>query len=307
MRNAARTLPRRVLEHIRVGGLWDPGDRVAVSVSGGVDSMVLLHLLHQTQSAHGGELLVVTMDHGFRAESAKEVQGVAAVSAQLGLDCEVVKLSVEPGPNLAERARDARRETLLGMGTDRIATGHHQGDQAETVLYHLLRGSGIRGLRGMQAKSGVWVKPLLRESRSVLEAWAIEQAIAWVEDPSNAASQRGLIRTILPSLDAVQGGSEKALARTARLLAREDAFVSHMADQAWLDVHQQGGLNRLRLKTHHPAIQLRLLRRLIGDVRMRAEPLESVVDGALLDGGSLDLGFGLRLVQREDVLFVEAE
>ena len=307
MKNVARTLPRRVLEHIRTCGLWKPGDKVAVSVSGGVDSMVLLHVLHQTQAAHGAILFVVTIDHGLRTESAAEARFVAATSAELGLPCEMLSLSLEPGPNLAERAREARRAVLLRFGADGIATGHHQGDQAETVLYHLLRGSGMRGLRGMQAKSGIWTKPLLREPRGVLEDWARSQGIDWIEDPSNASSQRGRIRMLLPALNVVHGGAGRALARSARLLAREDAFVSGLTDTAWDATQKDGGLSRSALAQHHPAIQLRLLRRLTRDVRVPAEPLESIVDGALLGGGSLDLGHGLRLVQRGDILCVEAE
>ena len=141
----------------------------------------------------------------------------------------------------------------------------------------------------------------------MLEEWARSQCIPWIEDPSNASSQRGRIRTLIPALDAIHGGAGRALARSSRLLAREDEFVTGVADRAWAATEEDGGVNRVSLQQHHPAIQLRILRRLINDVRIRAEPLESIVDGALNHGGSLDLGHGLRLVQRGDILYLEAE
>jgi tRNA(Ile)-lysidine synthase len=203
MSSQARNLQPRVLESIRRCALWSPGDTVAVAVSGGVDSLVLLHLLHRTVSAHGGTLTVLSADHGLRKESAAEVEGVRAVAQSLDIPFVGVRLNIEPGPNLAERARDARKEALLGLGTDRIATGHHEDDQAETVLYHLLRGSGMRGLRGMQPRDGQWVRPLLFESRAVIQTWAEADGLSWVEDPSNPHSQRGQLRRLMPLLDEV--------------------------------------------------------------------------------------------------------
>jgi tRNA(Ile)-lysidine synthase len=305
MTDAARTLQRRVLEHIRTAQLWTEGQSVLVAVSGGVDSTVLLHLLHRTQGAHGGRLRVLTVDHGLREASSAEAESVAQVSDSLGLPCEIVRLDLQGGPNLYERARDARRAAMVARGTDRIATGHHEGDQAETVLYHLLRGSGMRGLKGMQARLGAWVRPLLREPRSVLEAWAHSENISWVEDPSNATSQRGRIREILPQLNELHGGAGRALARSSRLLAREDDYLEIMVDQVWGEVTVPGGLDRMLLMGLHPALQLRLLRRLIADGRVRADPLEAVVGGALISSGQLDLGYGNSLVCSGGVLRVE--
>ena len=156
MNERARTLPLRVLESIRRHRLWEPGDRVLLAVSGGVDSMVLLHVVHQMRDAHGGALSVASIDHGLRPESAFEVEQVGRATAALGLPFQPFTLNLEAGSNLQARARDARQAALVSLGTDRIATGHHLDDQAETVLFHLLRGSGARGLQGMQACRAPW-------------------------------------------------------------------------------------------------------------------------------------------------------
>ena len=305
MSGDARTLQPRVLDAIRRGSLWEAGHDVAVAVSGGVDSLVLLHLLHRTQSAHGGKLMVMSADHGLRKESEGEVEGVRAVAKALDLPFVAVRLSIEPGPNLAERARDARKDALNKLGTDRVATGHHEDDQAETVLYHLMRGAGMRGLRGMQPRDGKWVRPLLFESRSVIQAWAEDEQLAWVEDPSNPSSQRGQLRRLIPLLDDVHGGAGRALARSARLLAREDAFLTGLEDESWQTVSTGRGLSRSRLVSLHPALQLRLLRRLVGELSVRAGTLEAVIDGALQEKGRLDLGGGACLVCLDGVLFVD--
>jgi len=296
MTEMGRTTQRRVLDAVQRLRLWRPGDTVCLAVSGGVDSMVLMHLMHRTQAAHGAQLSVVSIDHGLRPESAREVDMVGATAAELNLPFHPVRLGIRSGPNLAERAREARRDALLARGTDWIATGHHQDDQAETVLFHLLRGSGMRGLMGMRAKCDPWVRPLLFEPKGALQQWAEDNGIGWSEDPSNPGSQRGTLREIMPRLDRVHGGASRALARSARLLAHEDAWVEALVADEWAVLFNDLGLDRAALASRHPALQLRLLRRLVASSRVRAEPLESVVSGALMQDGQLDLGGGLTLV-----------
>ncbi len=302
----ARTLPKRVLESIRRMALWAPEQSVLVAVSGGLDSTALLHLLHELQPAHKGVLEVATVDHGLREESVSEVAVVQQMAAGLGLHCHVIKLGLALGPNLGLRAREARRAALIALGHTRIATGHHQDDQAETVLQHLLRGAGMTGLSGMRPLADPFCRPLLAEPRAVLSAWAQDRGLSWVEDPSNAASQRGEIRRLMPQLDALHGGAAATLARSARLLAQEDSLLTELVDAAWSTVATGQGLGRAALAAQHPAIQLRLLKRLIASVpaRVGAEPLEAVVDGALMHAGRLDLAEGWVLACVDGALVV---
>ena len=299
----ARTLPLRVLEVVRRHRLWRPGQPVVVAVSGGLDSRALLELLHRTRGAHGGRLVVATLDHGLRPEAVEETARVAREAAALGLPCRVRRLDVAPGPNLQARARAARRAALLALaraeGDDAVvATGHHEDDQAETVLYRLLRGSGATGLRGMALRDPPWVRPLLFEPRAVVAAWARREGLRWVEDPSNPGSLRGRMRPILDELDALHGGARRALARSARLLARDDALLDELAAAEHRRLDRDGGVDLAGLRALHPALQLRVLRRLVAAAPpgVRADQLERFLTWEPREGGRLPLPGGWALV-----------
>ena len=155
----------------------------------------------------------------------------------------------------------------------------------------------MSGLRAMQKQDGPWVRPLLDEPRDVLEVWARSRGLKWVEDPSNPGSQRGRLREIMPQLDAIHGGSEAALARSARLLAREDAFIQQRALSEWQDRADERGLELKALQGLHPALALRLLRLLVSGCShpVRADALESVLIWRPQGGAAIELGSGYRL------------
>lgn len=296
-----------MLEAIRRERLWAAGQTVAVAVSGGLDSVVLLDVLAATQGAHGGALRVVSIDHGVRPEAAAEVRQVGALAAARRLDFQAVQLDVPAGPDLAARLRAARRAALEATGADRIATGHHRDDQAETVLHHMLRGGGLDGLRGMRWRDGAWVRPLLAEPRDVLEAHARTTGLTWVEDPSNPGSLRGRMRALMPALDALHGGAGAALARAARLLARDAALLDDLAAEAWRRCAVAGGLDLTRLRAEPAALQARLLRRLTADVPgvVRADHIEAALRWIGRPQGRLGLPAGYGLVARDGLLRLE--
>jgi len=300
-------LERRVLSHIRTAGLWTAGQSVVIAVSGGLDSVVLLDILHRTRGAHGGRLSVASCDHGLRTESASEVAAVRALAADRGLPFTSLALRVPPGPDLAARARDARAAALIGLGTDRVATGHHRDDQAETVLHHLLRGAGLDGLQGMQPLAAPLCRPLLQEPRSALREHAIVAGLSWVEDPSNASSLRGRIRRLMPELDSLHGGAGAALARSAGLLARDASLLDELTDAAWGRVSLAGGLSLPALRREHPALQARLLRRWIvpSGLRLRAEHVRQALRWIARPQGRLGLPAGASLVARDGLLVLE--
>ena len=170
-----------------------------MAVSGGVDSIVLLHALHAL--GIGQPLVVGHVDHGLRGEGSDEdARSVVAAAEALGCTVAVEKvapLALQDGhpsrsrPTLQEAARRARADALVRIadahGADAIVTAHTQDDQAETVLLRLLRGAGPAGLGGIPERSpdGRFVRPLLGISRSAIERFATERGLSWREDPSN--------------------------------------------------------------------------------------------------------------------------
>jgi tRNA(Ile)-lysidine synthase len=271
----ARDLPRRLLEAVRVGGLWSPGARVALAVSGGVDSRVLMQALAETRAAHGADLLVLSVNHGLRPEAAAEVAAVLAAAADLGLPAQGLAVQVEAGPDLSARARDARRAALraaAGPGA-LIATAHHADDQAETVLQRLFAGSGSAGLAALRPRAGGFVRPMLDEDRDSIVAFAELRGIDWAEDPSNPASERGRLRRTLA--EQLGRGPRRALARSARLLAREDDLLEQLASEALPGLTApDGALDHAGLRALHPALAARALRQWLGAPPPRADELE---------------------------------
>ena len=171
--------------------LVEPGDHVLVACSGGPDSMALLHLLNRLRGKLGITLCCGSVDHGLRPESAQEVVQVGVFADSLAVPFRAARIEVpREGASLQGRARELRYAALADMAralrANRIAVGHTQEDQAESVLGRLLRGAGIRGLAGIEAKraDGV-IRPLIDCSRAAVRAYAVAEALPFIDDPSN--------------------------------------------------------------------------------------------------------------------------
>ncbi|MEC7985424.1 MAG: tRNA lysidine(34) synthetase TilS, partial [Myxococcota bacterium] len=296
---------KRLIQEIHRHRLWSPGERVLLAVSGGMDSITLMHALVRTQGAHKGILDVMSIDHGLRTESKEEVLFVQQQAYDLGIPFSSVQLNMTSGGNLQERARHARREALLATGSTRIATGHHANDQAETVLYRLLRGSGLDGLRGMQPLSIPWCRPFLSFKRETLFAWAQQEKLRWIDDPSNPGSLRGRMRPLFTQLDGFHGDSVMALARSAELLGQDAIFLEEYTLSCWNDCFDGTGLLHTVFEVYPFAIQFRLLRKLCQTqgVPVRARLLQQV----LRTGSHADFPGGQRLYYGSLIRFLEKE
>jgi tRNA(Ile)-lysidine synthase len=220
--------------------LFQPGQRVAVAVSGGVDSVALLLRLLQEQNRLGLVLSVAHVNHGIRPNSGEDAEFVAGLAQKHG-----IPLHLHTGDVPADAA--ARRETLeeaarnlryaffhqlLARGVvDAVATAHTQDDQAETVLHKLLRGAWTEGLSGifpvLAVEGGVILRPFLDNSHQDLEIWLQSLSQPWAEDPSNRdlAFTRNRIRwELLPLLRTFNPNVAGQLARLASISAGEEAY-----------------------------------------------------------------------------------
>jgi tRNA(Ile)-lysidine synthase len=209
--------------------MFEPGERVGVAVSGGADSVYLLHYL----LAQSLQLTVLHVNHKLRgAESDDDEAFVRGLAADLGLPCRV-RVAPVPEGNLEEGAREARhswfRELIRERAVERIALGHTQSDQAETVLFRFLRGAGTAGLAAIRPEtSGGLVRPLLNRTREEIRTSLNTREIAWREDSSNGDARfaRNRIRQdLLPQLAREWNPSiEASLAQTADWANAEEEY-----------------------------------------------------------------------------------
>lgn len=245
--------------------------RIAVALSGGLDSVVLLDSLCKAnalskQRNAPTEIWIFHIHHGLQksADQWLEFCEKLAKKYQVQFDFRLLHFASKAQGNIEARARAGRYEALAELcvehGVEDLLLAHHQNDQAETVLLQLLRGAGVAGLSGMPEerilKSDGNVitlhRPLLKHSRAELETYAKEKKLKWVEDPSNQdiSYRRNAIRKqILPRLAKIQPEAIANLARSADLLAESQKLLDRMAELDGKCILKEGNLNLKPLLT----------------------------------------------------------
>jgi len=208
------------------------GKRVAVGLSGGVDSVVLLHVLKALAPKHGFALRALHVNHGLSPNAWRWQRFCQALCRDWRIPLVQRRVNVGPkrGRGLEAAAREARHAVYRAAAADAIALAHQLDDQAETVLMNLLRGAGVRGASGMPAAarlgSKLLVRPLLEVPREAIVAYARAGGLDWVEDESNADESltRNFVRLSLGPLVAARFPRwRESLARAARHFAAADA------------------------------------------------------------------------------------
>ncbi len=217
-----------------------PGMSVLVCCSGGIDSMVLLDLMRRAAAALNLRIGVVHVDHGLRGEeSSSDARFVAGQCEEMRIESFVYALGMDPaGANLEEEARTRRYDAIMRCrkehGFDAAVTGHTMDDQAETLVYRFIRGSGIRGLAGMDyASPDDLLRPLLGFSRAEIEAYAEQGSIQYVEDSTNDDTRlaRNLIRhEILPLMKKINPLVVQSVSRLSEIAREEGGALAGMAD-----------------------------------------------------------------------------
>jgi len=217
-------LQRRTERTLREETPLQAGDRILVAISGGGDSVALLHVLARLAPRLGYELCAHGVDHGLRAAAAAELDLAEQLAKQLGVPFERSELRLEAGGNLQARAREARYAALDAAaeraGAGWVATAHHASDRAETLLLRLLRGSGPRGLGVLPAAAERRLRPFIRSPKSAVSLHLERHGLAYANDPSNQDPRflRNRVRAeLLPLLEELTPGA----ARRLNLLADE--------------------------------------------------------------------------------------
>jgi len=274
-------LVQRVGAFIKRHQMVLPGSLVVVAVSGGPDSVALLHILNYLKSELGISLHVAHLNHMFRGkESEEDARFVAELAGSLGLPFTVAAEDVPAYRNkyrLSSQvaAREVRynflRKVALSTGAARIALGHQADDQAETVLINFLRGAGPAGLKGMlPVRDGFFVRPLLEVRRAEIERFLSDKGFLWRQDSSNQKTvyTRNRLRLeLIPYLEREYNPAlVPALLRLAGICREEDEFLESVANRAFPRVSCRTAdkglsLDVAGLKSLAPAIIRRVVRR----------------------------------------------
>ncbi len=234
---AFHPLVQKISENISQHQLLEKGDTVLVCVSGGSDSIALLHLLLDLQNQWNIKLHLLHFDHGLRRESPAERQFVEDLAQQYNLPCHtsVAKHLAQESSGIQEKSRQWRLRISENLrreiGGQRIATAHHADDQAETFLHKLLRGCHLSNLRGMAWQNGFSIRPLLNCEKSELQQYLQNKSQQWMEDPSNQSLQylRNRIRLeLLPLMNELARGD---LPRRLHDLSEQSEQLQQWIDQ----------------------------------------------------------------------------
>ncbi|MDO4325043.1 MAG: tRNA lysidine(34) synthetase TilS [bacterium] len=274
-------MQEKVYEYMKKHRMTQPGDRVIAAVSGGADSVCLFWLL--AQQMQRGEILLraVHVHHGLRGEEAdRDAAFTEKLCQKFDVPCRIVrrdvaqiaaqeKLSVEEAGRmvryqiLEEMAKEWDEEAADG-GACRIATAHHQGDSAETILYHLFRGSGLRGLSGIAPVRERIIRPILCVQKNEITAFLEKIGLDWCEDSTNGENHymRNRIRNeLLPwAKKHVNAQAAAHIVQAGERIAQAENFLEYSAANAYKDVIREETpagilIQREPLLALHPALR----------------------------------------------------
>lgn len=277
------------LAFCRDHSLFQAGEKVLVAASGGLDSSVLLHMVHRASKLLNIEVEVAHVDHGLRGTASdREGAWVEVLCSRLGVPCHRHKLSAPDSASHAE-LRSLRRQWLTELSKDldvsKILTAHHADDNAENFLMRAIAGSGLQGLRSMAPIKGMWVKPLLWATKDELRDYSRKHLLAWIEDPSN---QRGaylrnrLRQDVMPSLELVRMGAVRSISRTALRIEEEERELEiWVGEQLRSQSQDTNALSLGWLETWPRGIQRRILRIWLQNLGIHMQPklVEDLLDG----------------------------
>lgn len=270
-----KAIEKKIIEPARKYDMFPRGERILCAVSGGADSMFLLHWLSSHSEELGISVAAAHYEHGIRGEeSLRDCCFVEDYCEEHGISfiCEhgdVPQYACDTGIGTEEAARELRyaflRRAAQSLGCSRIATAHNADDNAETILFNLIRGTGNAGLCGIPPVRGNIVRPLLGLSRAEIESYLSENDVPHVEDSTNSSDEytRNRIRhSIIPLMKEINPAFSASAGRTAELLRSDDDFISAFAAEFIEAEYADGSVSAAALLKLHPAVASRVIRML---------------------------------------------
>lgn len=331
-------LEQRVMAYCREHRLFTPGEGVVLGVSGGADSVCLLFALHRLRRELGIRLYVVHVNHGIREDAARDAAYVEELCGRLEVPFTLVKEDVQAlarrqGCSTEEAGRQVRYEAffreLERRQAQKVAVAHNAGDRAETMLFHLFRGSGLTGLCSIRPIRGQLVRPLLGLERREIESYLTQCGLSYCQDSTNdtdAYTRNRIRHHILPYAEQeICSGATAHLCRTADIFMEIEDYMEEQLRQAGeLCVAREpiraGADAPYRLCIHCPAfgtlyraIQKGLILSLLKDLSparrdMGAGQVEQVLELCVRPGNRrLQLPQGIWVMRRYDIVVLERQ
>ena len=233
----------KILDFIKKHKLINAGEVIGVGVSGGIDSMSLLHFLNEHKEKLDIEVVAIHINHGIREESDDEAYFVLQKCREMGVriykfTIDAPKLARDKKLSIETAAREGRYgvfETLVRKDiVDKVALAHHQSDQAETILMHLFRGCGVSGARGMEpVRDKIYIRPMLPVSKREIEEYSSINNIEYVEDSSNtdiAFSRNFLRNVVMKEVLKKWPNAIEAINNFASAVCEDDDYIKNALD-----------------------------------------------------------------------------
>ena len=269
------TLSQKAQNLIKKKSLIAPNSTIIVGLSGGPDSVALLHILKELKPEHNLNLIAAHLDHGWRPESVKDAQFCRELCRQWGVRLVTQKLSeiksrAKFNGSREEFARKIRRQFFDDLmhehGASAIALGHHANDQIETFFIRLIRGASLTGLTGMRAQHGAYIRPLLNCSKQEILKYLKDNDISYLIDPTNISDEylRNRIRNkLLPVLTDIDVRAHNNLLQTIDRLQHTENYLTEHTQEIWQQIAMQEGgawcVDSQQLLAQHVSMRQRLL------------------------------------------------
>ncbi len=245
-------MQNKVLAAIRKYNMVKKGQNVTVALSGGADSVALLHCMLALKSILGISVSAAHLNHGIRGEEAERDENFCRnICQNYGVEIVCKRVNVPEaaesrGESVELCARNLRYEFFDELDTDLVATAHTASDTAETVLYNLARGGGIKAMAGIPRKRGRIIRPMLDITRSEVEEYCRANALEYVTDSTNLSDEytRNRIRhSIVPRMQEINPAFEQNAARSAALIKTDADFLDALAEEKYRELLKNGRLS----------------------------------------------------------------
>lgn len=325
--NRRNKLIETVRKTIAENVLIEPNEKVLTAFSGGADSVCLLYVLNLLKEEIGFELFAAHLNHGLRGEAAiRDEKFVMDFCGKIGVLCKTERKDVrayakKSGISEEMAGREMRYDfferVMLEYKLEKLAVGHHINDQAETVLQHLMRGSGADGLSGMKYKNGKRIRPLLDVSKKEILEFCAEEGLEYCTDDTNFETDytRNKVRLeLIPKMMEFNPNIIGTIAQTSKILADDADFFKEETERSYEEAVIGNKIKISEFLKFHVCIQRRIIRKMIENVKLTAKDISFTEAEAVLElcrrketGKKINLGAGTEAMVEYGWLKIDKE